>query len=299
MAKLADALEKAGYGERGTEKKVETADRSQPLGPTQPTATPKETAPPSSVKTTAPEKVSKAKKTSSSGSGKWDDRLSTAVQRDAYLSEIFKTLRSRILHPHEGKQVPRTIMVTSAIPKEGKSFITANLGISLAQGLDQYALLVDCDLRRPALARMFGLSRSPGLAEYLQDDKDPGALIVKTSVDKLTLLPSGDPPANPSELLSSARMENLVRELSSRYQDRIIIFDSPPFQVASEANVLSRRVDGVIVVVRDGGAGKPQVQMLMDTIGPDRIIGVVFNAYTTNVVERSLMKGYGYYQQSY
>jgi Mrp family chromosome partitioning ATPase len=137
------------------------------------------------------------------------------------------------------------------------------------------------------------------LVDYLRDGSDLGELIAKTSVDKLSLLPSGETPVNPAELLGSARMEGVVKELSSRYDDRIIIFDSPPFQVASEASVLARRVDGIILVVREGGAGKPQVRMLMETIGPDRIIGVVFNAYTTNVVERSLMKGYGYYQQTY
>jgi exopolysaccharide/PEP-CTERM locus tyrosine autokinase len=285
MGKLADALDKAGYG----------------TGTAQPGPRPQE------AKIQEKQKVPRRKDPvpkrslvrSDGASGPWDERLFKAVHNDAYIPEIFKTLRSHILHPLDGKPVPRTIMVTSAIPKEGKSFVTANLGISLAQGMDQYALLVDCDLRRPALAPLFGLSKSSGLVDYLREDAELSDLIVKTSVDKLSLLPSGEPPVNPAELLSSSRMSSLVQELSARYEDRIIIFDSPPFYVASESTVLSRQVDGVLLVVRSGGAGKPQIQMMLDTVGADRVIGVVFNAYTTNIVERSLMKGYGYYQQTY
>ncbi|SHI12801.1 polysaccharide biosynthesis tyrosine autokinase [Desulfofustis glycolicus] len=286
MGKLADVLEKAGYGTEGTEKQKP----SQSEQPKNRSAKPVERA--------APAPRTKLVR-SNDNSGKWDERLFKAVNSDAYIPEIFKTLRSHILHPLEGQKVPKTIMVTSAIPKEGKSFVTANLGITLAQGMDQYALLVDCDLRRPSLAPMFGLNKSPGLADYLRDDIDLSELIVRSSVDKLSILPSGDPPVNPAELLSSAKMSSLVEELATRYDDRLIIFDSPPFYVASEATVLSRQVDGVLLVVRSGGAGKPQIQMMLDTVGEERIIGVVFNAYTTNIVERSLMKGYGYYQQSY
>lgn len=296
MGKLADALEKAGYGEHGTDQAASPAE----VDSTDQTVEVRAPVDPQPHQSTLGQanKSGRARRSKGDG-GTWDERLFKAVNRDSYLPEIFKTLRSRILHPPDGVDVPKTIMVTSAIPKEGKSFVTANLGISLAQGLDQYALLVDCDLRRPALASLFGLSATPGLVDYLRDGSDLGELIAKTSVDKLSLLPSGETPVNPAELLGSARMEGVVKELSSRYDDRIIIFDSPPFQVASEASVLARRVDGIILVVREGGAGKPQVRMLMETIGPDRIIGVVFNAYTTNVVERSLMKGYGYYQQTY
>jgi protein-tyrosine kinase len=292
MGKLADALEKAGYGEDGTEQV-----RDQQIEETPPEQV-SEPDPVVSTAAAAP-RSKRAKARAQAGSGKWDERLFAAVNNDNQLPELFKILRSRILHPSEGRAVPKTIVVTSAVPKEGKTFVTANLGISLAQGLDQHALLVDCDLRRPALASMFGMAKGPGLTDYLRDGVDLGGLIVKTPINKLSLLPSGDSPANPAELLGSSRMEELVNELSSRYEDRFIIFDSPPFHAASETAVLARRVDGVLLVVRAGGAGRPQVQLLLDTIGEERTIGVVFNAYTANVVERSLLKGYGYYQQTY
>ncbi len=284
MGKFADALDKAGYSEPGGKPGQE--EHAAPLqpGPAQPEH---------------PGPQFRAADPKSGNSGKWDERLFQAVHHDQHLPELFKVLRSRILHPADGKPVPKTIMVTSAIPREGKSFVAANLAITIAQALDQHALLVDCDLRRPTLAKMFGLKRNPGLVNYLRDKSDLASLIAKTSIDKLSLLPSGDPPVNPAELLASTLMNKLVQELSSRYEDRFIIFDTPPFHAASEAGVLSHRVDGVIIVVRAGGAGKPQIQMVADAIGRERIIGVVFNAYTSNIIERSLMKGYGYYQEAY
>jgi exopolysaccharide/PEP-CTERM locus tyrosine autokinase len=191
-------------------------------------------------------------------------------------------------------------MITSAAPKEGKSFVIANLGISLAQGLDQYCLLVDCDLRRPSLTKMLGLDNSRGLVDYLRDHESLDTLISKTSVNKLSVLPSGKPPVNPAELLSSTRMRELIEELSGRYDDRFIIFDSPPVHVASESIVLAGLVDTVILVVRQGGASKDMIKRLIDTIGKERLLGFVFNDHHTNIVERSLVKGYGgYYHAGY
>ncbi|MGB3209070.1 MAG: CpsD/CapB family tyrosine-protein kinase [Desulforhopalus sp.] len=230
---------------------------------------------------------------------KWDKRLYKAVNEDVFLPEVFKTLRSRILHPLDGGAPPKTIMVTSAVPKEGKTFITANLGVSLAKGLDQHALLVDCDLRRPTLATMFGLDHGHGLVNYLRDDVPLSELIGKTTVNKLSVLPSGKSPANPAELLSSSRMHALVDELSSRYEDRTIIFDSPPTLVAAESSVLAGQVDAVVLVVRQGKAHLAEIERLVDIIGSDRILGVVFNDHTINLFEKTFIKNSGYYYQGY
>ncbi|PID45488.1 MAG: hypothetical protein CR981_00450 [Proteobacteria bacterium] len=225
-------------------------------------------------------------------SGSWDERLHRAINIDHYIPEVFKIIRSRILHPKDDRKPPRTIMVTSAIPKEGKTFVTANLGISLAQGMEQYSLLVNGDLRCPSLAAMFGLDSSKGLVDYLRDYKLLPDLIQKTSVSKLSVLASGRPPLNPAELLGSSRMRDLIQELSSRYDDRIIIFDSPPGQVVSETSVLSNMVDGIIVVVKEGGAGRMQVRRLIEDLGAEKIIGIVFNNHTPNIIERYLIHGY-------
>ena len=218
-----------------------------------------------------------------------------AIYDDLSLPEVFKILRSRILHPLDDTTAIKTIMVTSAVPREGKSFVTANLGISLALGMDQHSLLVDCDLRRPSLANLFGMAENVGLVDHLRDKVQLSELIDQTGVEKLTVLASGIPPPNPAELLSSSRMRALVEELSCRYDDRIILFDTPPVLVAAETSVLAGLVDCVILVVRQGVSSKVEIQKAIDKIGKERIIGIVFNDHTGGVFEKSYTKGYGYY----
>ena len=228
-------------------------------------------------------------------SGKWDERLFKGVNKDPVIPEVFKTLRAKILHPLDGRSAPKTIMVASAIPKEGKTFVTSNLGVSLATGMDQHCLLVDCDLRHPKLAHMFGIKSNFGLADYLRDQVDLSRLIVKTSVQKLSVLPSGQAPQNPSELLSSSRMQKLMQEVSSRYDDRVVIFDSPPMLVAAESIVLSGYVDAVILVIRRRKVKKDEVQKFIDSVGENKIFGIIFNDHETNYLDQSLIQGYGYY----
>ncbi|MFT5728853.1 MAG: protein-tyrosine kinase [Desulforhopalus sp.] len=228
-------------------------------------------------------------------SNPWDPRLFKAINQDISLPEIFKVLRSRILHPQNSDRPIRSVMITSAVPKEGKSFITANLGISLAQGMDQHSLLVDCDLRQPSLAKLFGISGTLGLVDYLRDNSPLPDLINKTAVNKLSIIASGKPPLNPAELLSSAKMKELARELSKRYDDRIIIFDTPPIMVAAESSVLASHVDGVILVVREGMSRKNEIQKTIDSIGKNKILGMVYNGQTSNIIDKSYSKRYDYY----
>lgn len=220
----------------------------------------------------------------------WDDRLFIAVNNDVYLPEVFKSLRSRILYPGDDSTPPKTVMVTSVTPGEGKSFVTVNLGISLAKGMDQYSLLVDCDLRRPTLGRLLGMEVETGLADYLAGKREIPELIRKTPINKLSIMASGKPPKNPAELLSSARMKQLVEELADRYEDRIIIFDTPPARVASESIVLAQQVDAVILVVRERGARREDVQKIISMIGREKILGIVFNAQSSNFLEKSMMR---------
>jgi exopolysaccharide/PEP-CTERM locus tyrosine autokinase len=277
MVKISEALDKANYG--GSQQFIEIQQKSS--------------------LTPASEKFTEQHRLAKRLSGKWDERLFKAVNDDSYLPEVFKTLRSRILHPLDGEMVPKTIMITSAIPKEGKSFVSANLAISLAHGMDQHSLLVDCDLRKPTLARMFGLDNSVGLVDYLRDNVMLSELIAKTSINTLSVLTSGKSPANPAELLGSTRMSALVEELSGRYDDRIIIFDSPPLLVAAESSVLAGQVDAVILVVRQSTSGKAHIQKLIDIIGTERIMGIVFNDQSINSLQKSLVKGYGHYHEGY
>lgn len=232
--------------------------------------------------------------------GVWDERLLQGARFHRETFESFRLLRSKILHPLDGRPVPKSIMVTSAQPQEGKSYVTANLGIALAQGVDQHSLLVDCDLRLPTLAGLFGLGRKKGLVDFLAGKCSVEELIVRSSVEKLSLIPSGTPPVNPAELLASVRMHDLVEELSSRYPDRFVLFDSPPMQVASESIVLSQAVDGVILVVRQGRTPRAVLDRVIDDIGRHKIMGVVFNAHKSNfIMSRLVDKSYSAYGNYY
>lgn len=229
---------------------------------------------------------------------KWDDRLVLATTTTGPVAESIRALRTRILYPSDGP-VPRSILVTSAAPGEGKSFICANLGISLAQGMDNYCLLVDCDLRRPAQHELFGLSNRAGLSDYLQRKKRMSELLVPSGVEKLSILPAGSMSINPAELLSSASMISLVDEISKRYEDRIVLLDSPPLHAASETAVLAQSVDGVVLVVRYGASRREYVKALAEIIGREKILGVVFNAYKATVLDYKVFGYYEYQQQYY
>ncbi|MEJ2034329.1 MAG: exopolysaccharide biosynthesis protein, partial [Deltaproteobacteria bacterium] len=176
-----------------------------------------------------------------------DDKLIAVNDSFSPVAESFRHLRTKLLHPQAGKAAPRSILVTSVAPNEGKGFIAANLAVTMAQGVEQHALLVDCDLRRPSLAALFGLTNEEGLADHLQDGADLSLLIRKTDIPKLSILPAGPPPDNPSELLDSEKMVMAIAELMSRYRDRFVIFDSPPMQAASETAVLAQHVDGIVL----------------------------------------------------
>ncbi|OGR19510.1 MAG: hypothetical protein A2X81_03375 [Desulfobacterales bacterium GWB2_56_26] len=219
----------------------------------------------------------------------WDERLVLGANFSNQVSESFRVLRSRILHPHDGRPMCRTVMVTSVLPQEGKSFVSANLAIALAQGVDHHSLLVECDLRLPSVSRLFGISHEQGLADYLLNRSEIPSLIRQTSLEKLTILPSGLPPPNPAELLGSMRMQSLVTELSARYSDRIVVFDTPPYQVVSESAVLAKLIDGVVLVVRHGVSGKLSIQKTVEEIGREKIIGLIFNGHESNIISSRLL----------
>ncbi|MDD5759900.1 MAG: CpsD/CapB family tyrosine-protein kinase [Desulfobulbaceae bacterium] len=225
----------------------------------------------------------------------WDEKLVVFSDPASPLAENFRLLRTQVLYPASGKAYKK-IMITSTVPGSGKSFVCANLGISLAQGLDQHALMVDCDLRRSRLASLFNCPNDKGLVDYLQDGEDLGRLIVKTGMRKLSVIPRGRRPPNPAELLGSAKVEKMFAELGSRYDDRFILIDTPPTLAASETAVLAQHVDGVILVVRWGVGARTPIKQLVESLGQDKIIGVVFNAYEANMLSAK-MSGYDEYGQ--
>ncbi len=219
--------------------------------------------------------------------------LVTLTKPDSIEAEQFRLLKNNILFPEKGTP-PRSIMITSASPGEGKSFVASNLAVSIAQNIDEHVLLMDCDLRSPKIHSIFNLVQGPGLSEYLSQEILLSPLLVNTFVSKLTILPAGAIPKNPSELLSSEQMRRLIREVRVRYSDRYIIIDTPPPYITSEANALVRQVDGVILVIRHGKTRKKDVEDVINIYGREKIIGVV-----QNFAEKRAGQGYGYYKYGY
>ena len=195
----------------------------------------------------------------------------------SFEAEQFRKLRTNILFPPNGKEIPRVILITSALPGEGKTFVSANLAATIAQNIDNHVLLMDCDMRRPSQHSIFNLDNDRGLSNFLIDGTPLSKLLVKVVNDRLSLLRSGPVPNNPAELLSSNRMAALLNEVRSRYNDRIIIIDSPPPQLTAESVALAQNVDGILIVIKMGSTEKEIVSNLVSTFGRDKIIGVVAN----------------------
>lgn len=141
------------------------------------------------------------------------------------------------------------VMVTSAVEGEGKSFSAVNLAMSLAQEQDSTVMLVDADVARPSIMRMFGLPPARGLMDVLSGEASVGEVLLRTNVDKLTLLPAGMPHERATEMLASQSMRAVLEEIAMRYDDRIVVFDSPPLLSTTEARVLASHMGQVLVVV--------------------------------------------------
>lgn len=203
-----------------------------------------------------------------------DQKLVTYYDPDSVASEQFRKLRTHLLRvPHP----PRTILVTSATAGEGKTFVAANLAAGIAHDFGAHSLLVDCDLRNPSLGKWLGIHNGYGLSDYLVGRKEIPELLIKTEVERLKVLLGGTLQDNPSELIGSARMEALVKELKERYGDRYIILDSTPLLATSEPEVLSRLVDGIIIVVRTGVTPRETLKQAISTLDKDKILGMVLN----------------------
>jgi capsular exopolysaccharide synthesis family protein len=127
------------------------------------------------------------------------------------------------------------------------------------------------------LANLFGFSNGLGLSDYLRDSRKIADLLLKTGIEKLSLLPGGNVPENPTELVGSKKMEDLVHELKSRYNDRYVIFDSTPLLATSESEVLSQLVDGIIIVVKAGVTPRETVKHAISSLEKEKILGFVLN----------------------
>jgi exopolysaccharide/PEP-CTERM locus tyrosine autokinase len=149
-----------------------------------------------------------------------------------------------------GQKNGNLIIVTSALPGEGKTYCAVNLAMSIAMEKDHTVLLVDADVARPSVLRVLGVPAAPGLMDILLDDTSAlGDVILRTNIPALSLLPAGRNNKHATELLASQTMSALLDEIASRYHDRIVIFDSPPLLLTTEASVLAAKMGQVVMVI--------------------------------------------------
>ena len=192
------------------------------------------------------------------------------------ISEAYRSLRTNLEFSSLDRPL-KTMVVTSAGPEEGKSTTLANLAVTLAQA-EKKVILVDCDLRRPSQHEIFEVGNSLGLTSMVVDEeafKNPP--LQETPVPNLKLLPSGPLPPNPSELLGSRRMEEIIATL--REKADLVLFDAPPIIAVTDAAVLASKVDGVLLVIKAGTTKRDHAQRakaLLEKVNA-RLVGAVLN----------------------
>jgi len=189
-------------------------------------------------------------------------------------TEEFRTLRSRLYHARE-KMALKKILVTSALPKEGKSFTAANLAQVMVKQHGRRVLLIDADLRGPRLHMMLGASASPGLSDYLQGGNDEFSIMQQGPMENLFFIPSGQQISDPSELVGNGRLKFLLQRVEALFD--WIIVDSPPAVPVSDAGVLAKACDGVLMVVRSNATPVDMARRAREEFPDQALVGVVLN----------------------
>jgi protein-tyrosine kinase len=204
----------------------------------------------------------------------WRERLAIGGGSNPVLADQFRRLAATLIHVQRTENL-RTLMVTSAFAADGKTTTAVNLSLVLSESYRRRVLLVEGDLRRPAISRVVGVPAGPGLSEALRSHDDRRPSLVQLT-ETLTLLPAGQPDSDPLSVLTSTRLQSLIQDASEKYD--WVIVDTPPLAAATDATLLCPLVGGVLLVVRAGCTPLASVNHAIEALGRDRILGVVLNA---------------------
>ena len=209
--------------------------------------------------------------------GRVNDLIVAYHNPEKALTESFKQFFTQIQAQARVRNVPaETIAFTSAMKGEGKSVVALNVAVALAGDHQGPVCIVDADLRNPSLHNLLGTANSAGFSSALADvASSPASLVVPTPVERLALLPAGDKPDNPSELLNSERTAQVVRELHRVYD--YVIFDCPPVLPVTDTIHLASCVDGVVLVIEAGKTNKRQVEEAVKLLGDVEMLGFILN----------------------
>ncbi len=213
--------------------------------------------------------------------------LITLTNPRSSAAEAYRALRTNLTFAALDKPI-ETLVVTSAAPGEGKSTTLANLAVTMAQG-EHRTVLVDADLRRPSLHKIFGLSNDQGLTTmFVEPETLQNPPLAETGVENLLLLPSGPLPPNPADLLGSRRMEEIITALVTRAD--IVLFDAPPIIAVTDAAVLGTKVDGVLLVIGSGRTRRDHAQRARELL--ERVHVRIVGAVLTNMPGDATIGGY-------
>jgi receptor protein-tyrosine kinase len=224
--------------------------------------------------------------------------LAPPSEMEHLVAEELRVIKRPLLLNAEGASAPvadgKLVMIASALPGAGKTFVSFNIALSMASDLDWTVLLVDADVSRPTLSRCFGLADAPGLIDLLESEH--GTLpdyVFRTSHPRLHFLPAGSPRADGKELLGSQRMRTLVADLAEQGQGghHIVVFDSPPLLLTSEARVLASYAGQIVLVVEAGVTPRQSVLEAIELLDASKAINLILNK------NRQLL-GIGDYQYS-
>jgi protein-tyrosine kinase len=175
--------------------------------------------------------------------------------------------------PHQN-----VIMIASGLPGAGKTFCSVNLAVSISLERELNVLLVDADVAKPHISRAFGLEEAPGLIDLLLDESGSVAdVLVRTDLNDIQVLPAGRRHSQATELLASDRMSAIVKELATRYSDRIVLLDSPPLLITSEAQALAGQVGQIALVVEAGQTTKQALAQTIETLSTDKAVNIILN----------------------
>ena len=223
-------------------------------------------------------------------------------QDEQLLGNQYRDIKRPLIAHAFGKRATRVdagnlIMVSSALSGDGKTFTSINLALSMAQERDHTVLLVDADVAKPHVSEMFGAQDEPGLLDILDGSSALAeSLILPTDVDRLSILPAGKPQLNANELLSSEAMERFMRDLSSRSEGQIVIFDTPPLLQTSEAKVLADLAGQIVLVVCAEVTAQGAVLAALESIHEDKAVNLLLNQVRSGFGDNPYGSdaGYGY-----
>lgn len=208
-------------------------------------------------------------------------------------AEEIRKVKSLLLNKTKEDGFKNTLMITSSVPGEGKTLTSLNLAISLAEELDHTVLLVESDLRRPSMHHYLPLEDKPGFSSCLLGEVDLRDTIIPTGIGKLSIIRAGHSVPNPSELFSSQRARDLIQEMKTRYNDRYIIFDTPPILPFTEARSLAALVDSIIFVAMERQASTRDIKEALEVLKGCPVLGMIYNNAEHSVGD----KRYSYYHR--